>query len=70
MKLTLVQFMAFAFILGWVGTDVIGGATYQERLVISLFLVFVVGYLNNAHGKLWVRVKAMLSLKKNKGTSL
>ncbi len=64
MKLTLLQFMAFAFILGWVGTDVIGGATHQERLIISLFLALMVGYLNNAHGKLWVQLKTALRMKK------
>ncbi|MGD9592375.1 MAG: hypothetical protein AB7V32_07640 [Candidatus Berkiella sp.] len=64
MKLTLLQFMAFAFMLGWVGTDVIGGATYEERLIISSFLALMVGYLNNAHGKLWVQFKTALGIKK------
>jgi hypothetical protein len=61
MNLNLLQFMAFAFILGWVGTDVIGGASYQERMSISVFLALMVGYLNNGHGKTWRLFKLKLS---------
>lgn len=57
MKLTLLQFIAFAFMLGWVGTDVVGGATYQERLEISIFLAMIAAYLNNAHGIIWGKIK-------------
>ena len=64
-KLTLLQFMAFAFMLGWVGTDVVGGASYNERLTISIFFAFMVGYLNNAHGILWAQFKSAIeNLKK------
>lgn len=66
MKLNLLQFMAFAFMLGWVGTDVIGGASYNERMTISIFLAAMVGYLNNAHGILWAQFKtSILRLKKS-----
>ena len=57
MKLNLIQFIAFAFMLGWVGTDVIGGATYNERLFISTLLAFTTAYLNNAHGIMWHKFK-------------
>lgn len=61
MKLNLLQFMAFAFMLGWVGTDVIGGATYQERLCIATFLALMTGYINNAHGLMWRKLKSWIS---------
>ena len=65
MKLNLLQFMAFAFMLGWVGTDVVGGVSYHERLTISLFFAVMVGYLNNAHGILLAQFKSViLKLKK------
>jgi hypothetical protein len=57
MKLNLLQFVAFAFMLGWVGTDVVGGATYHERVCISTFLALMTAYLNNAHGLLWAKCK-------------
>jgi len=57
MKLNLLQFIAFAFMLGWVGTDVIGGASYHERLFISTMLAFIAGYLNNAHGIIWDKIR-------------
>ncbi len=61
MKLTLLQFMAFAFMVGWVGTDVIGGASYEQRLGISLFLAVMVGYLNNAHVLVWRKIMDLVS---------
>ena len=58
--------MAFAFMLGWVGTDVIGGSSYNERLYISIFFACMVGYLNNAHGILWMQFKSVIGkLKKS-----
>lgn len=57
MKLNLLQFIAFAFMLGWVGTDIVGGGTYHERLCVSLFLALMTAYLHNAHGILWGKFK-------------
>ena len=64
MKLTLLQFMAFAFMLGWIGTEVIGGASYSERLSISIFLALIVGYLNNAHGRVWEKMRDVVAKSK------
>lgn len=64
MKLNLIQFMAFAFMLGWVGTDVIGGASFDDRLCISVFLALMTGYLNDGHKIVWQRVLRMCCGKK------
>ena len=60
MKLNLLQFIAFAFMLGWIGMDVVG-STYHERLVVSLFLAMMTAYLNNAHGICWSKLKSLFA---------
>ena len=60
MKLTLLQFICFSFILGYVGADALGG-NHADKLCAGILLAFVIGYLNNFHGKTWARVKSVLS---------
>lgn len=58
MKLTLIQFIAFGFVLGWVLCDVIGG-THTEKIKIATIIALVVAYIHNAHGLIWQRLKCL-----------
>jgi hypothetical protein len=52
MNLTMLQFVAFCFVLGWVGGQVVQG-DYYTCLGLALFVTFIGGYSNNAHKVLW-----------------
>lgn len=61
MKLNLMQFVAFSFVLGWVAVDVVGG-TYSEHLFYASIIALGTAYLNNAHGKIWEGLKKFIPL--------
>lgn len=50
--LTLLQFIAFAFVLGWVIGDVMK-LDYYNRLYVASFSAFIGAYINDAHKILW-----------------
>lgn len=58
MKLTLLQFICFGFVLGWVGSEVLGGS-YNDKLFCGLLIASSIAYLENLHGIIWKRIKAL-----------
>lgn len=60
--MTLAQLMLFTFISMWVLGDV-AGSEYHEKLYFSLMMAIGVGYLNNVHGILWLKMKRILKMK-------
>lgn len=63
-KLNLVQFIAFSFMVGWVGMDVIH-ADYHQKLFWATVLAFGTAYFENAHGKFWKYLKTFFKNKKH-----
>jgi hypothetical protein len=55
-QLNLIQFIAFCFIVAWVGMDVIQ-AEYSQKLFWAIAISVGIGYLENAHGKFWNWIK-------------
>jgi len=51
-SLTLLQFIAFSFVLGWVIADVMK-LDYYNRLYIASFSAFIGAYINDAHKVIW-----------------
>lgn len=52
MKLTIAQFTALCFVIGWVAGQVIQ-ADYQTCLYLASLNAFIGAYLNNAHKLMW-----------------
>ncbi len=60
MKLNLIQFIAFSFIVGWVCGQILK-ASYETCLYLGLLGAFIAGYLNNAHGITYKKLKVFLT---------
>ena len=54
-SLTLLQFVAFAFVLGWVIGDVMK-LDYYNHLYVASFSAFMGAYINDAHKVLWAYI--------------
>lgn len=52
MKLTMLQFVAFCFMLGWVGGQVVK-SDYNTCLILGSVIAFIGGYIHDAHKLLW-----------------
>lgn len=60
MKLNLIQFVAFGFVLGWVLAEV-AQLTYVDKMYCGLLTAFTIAVLHNAHGKLWRKIKQVFA---------
>lgn len=60
MKLNLIQFIAFGFILGWVLADV-AQLAYADKMYCGVLTAFTIAVLYNAHGKIWRKLKEVFA---------
>jgi|GEM_PF-6532720 uncharacterized membrane protein YeaQ/YmgE (transglycosylase-associated protein family) len=59
MKLNLIQFIALCFVFGWVAGQVTM-LPYHTSLLLGILGAVIAAYLNDAHGKAYKSIKAIL----------
>ncbi|MBI2792327.1 MAG: hypothetical protein HYX61_10230 [Gammaproteobacteria bacterium] len=62
--MNIIQLIAFGWVTAWVLCDsLFPSMDYKSKIFTCVLSVFVAGYSNNAHGKLWEKIKLIMASK-------